>query len=435
VAGTKGISHLKLIKYNVHGKYLKKIEGEKMNYSLKCLNCGTIYDPKEVMYTCPKCGPRLGTLEVIIGEYPRYPSFDLKSKGIWAFSEFLPLDEEHYEVPLFIGNTPIYEKTSLAKKMGLSDLWIKDDGRNPTGSYKDRATAMAIAKAKSLHVNTIYCASTGNAASSLAGLTAASGMKSIIFVPKTAPEAKITQLLVYGAIVMAVDGTYDEAFDLSMEIGNEFGWYSRNSAINPYLLEGKKTGSMEVAVQLDFKIPDFAIVSVGDGTVVSSIYKGFKDMKMAGLTDKIPKVIGVQSESANAVMRTFESGHFDRPIDIDAHSIADSIAVGKPRDVLKACKWVKESGGYFVSVTDEEIGKAIIELARETGVFGEPAGATAYAGLKKIAKSLQGKSAVIFITGNGLKDVKSARNFTSQVNYVKPNPKDVKDVFKKIGLI
>jgi len=406
-----------------------------VNYFLKCVNCGTVYDPKEIMYTCPKCGPRLGTLEVVINEYPKHSSFDLKSKGIWAFSDLLPIDEDHYEVPLFIGNTPIYEKKALAKKLGLSDLWIKNDGRNPTGSYKDRATAMAITKAKALNFNTIYCASTGNAASSLAGLTAASGMKSIIFVPKTAPEAKITQLLVYGAIVMAVDGTYDEAFDLSTEIGNEFGWYSRNSAINPYLLEGKKTGAMEVVVQLDFKVPDFAIVSVGDGTVVSSIYKGFKDMKTIGLIDKIPKIIGVQAEGANAIVRTFESGHFDRPVDIDAHSIADSIAVGKPRDVLKACKWVKESGGYFVSVTDEEIGKAIIELARETGVFGEPAGAAAYAGLKKLAKDFQGKSAVIFVTGNGLKDIKSAMNFAGRVNYVKPDPKDVKSVLRQIGVI
>lgn len=406
-----------------------------MSYSLKCLNCGTVYDPKEVMYTCPKCGSRLGTLEVVLNEYPKSHDFDIESKGIWAFSDFLPLDSNHYEVPLFIGNTPLYEKKSLANKLGLSNLWVKDDGRNPTASYKDRATALAIAKAKALKVDTIYCASTGNAASSLAGLTAASGMKSIIFVPKTAPEAKITQLLVYGAIVLSVEGTYDEAFDLSMEIGNEFGWYSRNSAINPYLLEGKKTGAMEVAVQLGFKVPDIALVSVGDGTVVSSIYKGFKDLKMAGLIDKIPKIIGVQAEGANSVMRTFESEKFTMPVDMDAHSIADSISVGKPRDVLKACKWVKESGGYFVSVTDDEIGTAIIELARDTGVFAEPAGAATYAGLKKIAKDFHGSSAVIFITGNGLKDVRAAKNFTGQVNSVKPDVKNVKYILSRIGVI
>ncbi|MGC9212684.1 MAG: threonine synthase [Athalassotoga sp.] len=407
-----------------------------MNYFLRCLNCGSTYSPDENIYTCPKCGPRLGTLETVLERYPKINiSFeDLRSKGIWAFKELLPLDRNDYEVPLFIGNTPIYEKKEMAKKFGLLNLWIKDDGRNPTASYKDRATAVAISKAKALKKEIIYCASTGNAASSLAGLSAASGMKSVIFVPKTAPEAKITQLLVYGSTVMAVDGSYDEAFDLSMEIGEEFGWYTRNSAINPYLLEGKKTGAMEVPIQIG-KVPDVAIVSVGDGTVVSSIYKGFKDMKMAGFTDKIPKIIGVQAEGANAVMRTFESGHFDKPVDMEAHSIADSISVGKPRDVLKACKWVKESGGYFVSVTDEEIGRAIIELARESGVFAEPAGATAYAGLKKIAKDLHEKSVVVFITGNGLKDIKSARNFTGQVNYVKADPSSVKDALRRSGII
>ncbi len=406
-----------------------------MDYFLRCLNCGSTYSNKNI-YTCPKCGPRLGTLEVVFDEYPKTKISleDLRSKGIWAFKKLLPLDRDDYEVPLFIGNTPIYEKAEIAKKLGISNLWIKDDGRNPTASYKDRATAMAISKAKALNKEIVYCASTGNAASSLAGLSAAAGMKSVIFVPKTAPEAKITQLLVYGSIVMAVDGSYDEAFDLSMEIGEEFGWYTRNSAINPYLLEGKKTGAMEVPLQIG-KVPDVAIVSVGDGTVVSAIYKGFKDMKMAGFTDKIPQIIGVQAEGANAIMRTFESGHFDKPIDMAAHSIADSISVGKPRDVLKACKWVKESGGYFVSVTDEEIGHAIIELARESGVFAEPAGATAYAGLKKIARDLQGKSVVVFVTGNGLKDVRSARNFAGQVNYVKADPSSVKDALRKSGII
>lgn len=407
-----------------------------MDYILKCLNCGTTYDRNDVMYTCPKCGPRLGTLEVVLERYPRTrPTLEnLTLSGIWAFKDFLPVDENHFEVPLFVGNTPIYEKREIAKRFGMSNLWIKDDGRNPTASYKDRATAIAISKAKSLKKDIIYCASTGNAASSLAGLSAVSGIKSVIFVPKTAPEAKITQLLVYGATVMAVDGTYDETFDLSMEIGQEFGWYSRNSAINPYLLEGKKTGAMEVVIQTN-SVPDFAFVSVGDGTVVSAIYKGFKDMKMAGFTDKIPKIIGVQADGANAVMKTFESGHFDKPLDMEAHSIADSIAVGKPRDVLKACKWVKESGGYFVSVTDEEIGKAIIDLARESGIFAEPAGAAPYAGLKKIAKDLQGKSAVVFITGNGLKDIKSAKNFAGHVNHVKPNLSSVKEALKKSGIL
>ncbi len=406
-----------------------------MNYKLKCVHCGKIYDPKKVKYTCPVCGSRLGTLEVIYDEFPQVKKFDVGHKGIWAFADFLPVKADHFEVPLLVGNTPLYEKKDLARQLGLKNFYIKDDGRNPTASYKDRASAMAIAKAKELGFDTIYCASTGNAASSLSGLAAASGMKSVIFVPKSAPVAKITQLLVYGATVIAVDGSYDEAFDLSLEVGEKFGWYCRNSAVNPYLLEGKKTGAMEAAYQLRWNIPDVAMVSVGDGTVVSSIYKGFKDLKIAGLTNKIPIVIGVQAEGANALMRTFNSGIFDKPQDMNAFSMADSIAVGKPRDVLKACKYVKESGGKFVSVSDAEIGEAIVELARKTGVFAEPAGATAYAGLKKIKNELKNKSVLIFVTGNGLKDVKTVKSFVGHVHVVKPEFDAAREVLKDAGAI
>lgn len=406
-----------------------------MNYKLRCVHCGKVYDPADVKYTCPVCGNRLGTLEVIYDEFPQVEKFDLEHRGIWAFSDFLPLNPNHFEVPLLVGNTPIYEKKELAHELGLSDLYVKDDGRNPTASYKDRASAMAIAKAKELGISTIYCASTGNAASSLSGLAAASQMKSVIFVPNSAPEAKITQLLVYGAMVIAVDGSYDEAFDLSMEVGEEFGWYCRNSAVNPYLLEGKKTGAMEAAYQLNWKIPDVAMVSVGDGTVVSSIYKGFSDLKKAKLIDKIPMIIGVQAEGANAVMRTFNSGKFDNPVDIKAHSMADSISVGKPRDVLKACEYVKKSGGKFISVSDDEIGNAIVELARKTGVFAEPAGATSYAGLKKIKNELKAKSVIIFVTGNGLKDINSVKSFVNKVHTVKPNREEAKEALKDAGAI
>ncbi len=406
-----------------------------MNYKLRCMHCGKIYSPDEVKYTCPVCGNRLGTLEVLYDELPNEKKFDLEHKGMWAFSKFLPVKADHFEVPLLVGNTPVYEKVELAHELGLSNLYVKDDGRNPTASYKDRASALAIAKAKELGISTIYCASTGNAASSLSGLTAASKMKSVIFVPKSAPAAKITQLLVYGATVIAVDGSYDEAFDLSMEVGEEFGWYCRNSAVNPYLLEGKKTGAMEAAFQLNWKVPDVAMVSVGDGTVVSSIYKGFRDLKESGLIGKIPTIIGVQAEGANAVMKTFESGIFDEPNDMEAHSIADSIAVGKPRDVLKACKYVKASGGKFISVSDDEIGHAIVELARKTGIFAEPAGATTYAGLKKIKEQLKGKSVILFITGNGLKDINSVKRFVAQPYVVKPNLKEAKEALRDAGAI
>lgn len=399
-------------------------------YKLRCINCGKVYEPDEVEYTCPVCGDRLGTLEVI------YDYEDIKVQreefskfeNIWQFEKILPIEKGSYRTHLHVGGTPLYNMPKMAEELGIEKLTIKYDGTNPTASYKDRASAIAITKAYEKGYDTIYCASTGNAASSLAGLSAPTELKTYIFLPASAPIAKISQLFIYGANVLPIDGTYDEAFDISMEIGKEKGWYCRNSAINPYLLEGKKTGALEIAVQSDWEIPDYVFVSVGDGTVISSFYKGFYDFYKLGLIDKIPKIIGVQAEGAAAVKRVFDKGEPFLPDDIETNTIADSISVGKPRDVVKACKYVKKSGGYFISVSDEEILSAIQELAIKSGIFAEPAGATSYAGLKKIANTL-GKNAKvsIVVTGNGLKDVKAIEKF---VNLKKIKPDEVREVLK-----
>ncbi|QTA37207.1 threonine synthase [Thermosipho ferrireducens] len=378
-------------------------------YKLKCISCETYYDPDEILYTCPKCGDRLGTLEIVYD----YDNIVIKKSeldpydSIFQFKKILPISNSAYQTYLHVGGTPLYSFKGL---LGIKEVFVKYDGTNPTGSYKDRATAIAISKAYEFGFKNIYCASTGNAASSLAGLTAPTDLETFIFVPASAPIAKITQLYVYGANVIQIDGSYDEAFDISMKIGQKKRWYSRNSAINPYLLEGKKTGALEVAVQTDFEVPDTIFVGVGDGTVISSLYKGFYDFMQIGLIDKIPKIIGVQAQGADAIARVFEKGEPFTPEDIEAKTIADSISVGKPRDVIKACKYVQKSGGTFLRVSDEEILNAIVELAEETGVFGEPAGASAYAGLKK-ALSLglisRDERVCVFVTGNGLKDVRS----------------------------
>ncbi|GAB6189734.1 threonine synthase [Marinitoga arctica] len=402
-------------------------------YKLKCISCGKIYEPDDIEYTCPICGDRLGTLEVIYDydnirinreEFSKY-------EKIWQFEKILPITKNSYRSPLNIGGTPLYNFPKLSEELGLKQLIIKYDGTNPTASYKDRASAIAITKAYEKGYETIYCASTGNAASSLAGLSAPTKLKTFIFLPASAPIAKISQLFIYGANVIPIDGTYDEAFDISMKIGEEKGWYCRNSAINPYLLEGKKTGALEIAVQNNWDIPDYILVSVGDGTVISSFYKGFYDFYKLGLIDKIPKIIGVQAEGAAAVKRVFDKGEPFLPDDIETNTIADSISVGKPRDVIKACKYVKASGGYFVSVSDEEILNAIYELSLKTGIFGEPAGATSYAGLKKISKKL-GKEAkvAIVITGNGLKDVKAIEKFVN-LKKVKPEINAVREVIEE----
>ena len=398
-------------------------------YKLRCISCGRVYDENEVEYTCPICGERLGTLEVIYD----YDEIDLhreeldKSSDIWQFEKILPIGKNSYRTKLKVGGTPLYDFPSIAEKFGIGRFLVKYDGSNPTASYKDRASAIAITKAYEKGYETIYCASTGNAASSLAGLSAPTDLNVYIFLPSSAPIAKISQLFVYGAKVVPIDGSYDQAFDISMKIGRMMGWYSRNSAINPYLLEGKKTGAMEIAVQLDWDVPNYIIVGVGDGTVISSIYKGFYDFYMLKLVDRIPRIIGVQAEGADAVKRTFERGEPFTPIDITARTIADSISVGKPRDVIKACKYVKRSGGFFVSVSDEEIIRSVKELAELTGVFAEPAGAVSYAGFKKLSREGLFKvndSVVLVATGNGLKDVKAVERFV-----------DLKPVKPKVDLV
>lgn len=402
-------------------------------YRLKCISCGKIYEPDEVEYTCPVCGERLGTLEIIYNyenikvNREEFSKFD----NIWQFEKILPIEQKSYRTPLHVGGTPLYNVPDLAEELGIKELIIKYDGTNPTASYKDRASAIAITKAYEKGYDTIYCASTGNAASSLSGLSAPTKLKTFIFLPASAPIAKISQLFIYGAKVIPIDGSYDEAFDISMKIGEEKGWYCRNSAINPYLLEGKKTGALEIAVQNNWEIPDYLFVSVGDGTVISSFYKGFYDFYKLGLIDKIPKIIGVQAEGAAAVKRVFDKGEPFLPDDIETNTIADSISVGKPRDVIKACKYVKASGGYFITVSDEEILNAIYELSLKTGIFGEPAGATSYAGLKKISRTLDKNSKVaIVITGNGLKDVKAIEKFV-KLEKIKPDINAVREVIEK----
>ncbi len=407
-----------------------------MSYKLRCISCGTVYDPDEVEYTCPKCGPRKGTLEVVFDyDEIKVSREEFSPDGdMFQFEKLLPLPKDYYKVPLRVGGTPLYDFPRIAEKLGLSRFLVKYDGVNPTASYKDRASALAIAKATEKGYDTIYAASTGNAASSLAGLTASTPhLKSVIFVPAKAPRPKIVQIKVFGATLVPIDGSYDQAFDISMKIGDKMGWYSRNSAINPYLLEGKKTGAMEIAVQMGYDVPDYVLVGVGDGTVISGLYKGFYDMYKVGLIDRIPKIIGVQAEGADAVKRVFDKGEPFEPIDMEASTIADSISVGKPRDVVKACKYVKASGGFYVAVSDEEIIDAQVELASEMGVFAEPAGSAPYAGLKKLVNSGRiGKddTVAIVVTGNGLKDIRALEK-RFEIVPVEPDEEKVLEYLEK----
>jgi len=393
-----------------------------LKYRLRCITCEREYDPNPSLYTCPHCGDRFGTLEVIYDyERARLEVFSPHhALGIGQFLPLLPLSQLP-ELPLVVGNTPLFRLKKFESRHGLKRFYLKDDGRNPTASYKDRATYVAIGKAQEWGFDTIFAASTGNAATSLAGLSAAAGLKAVVFVPERIPEGKLAQLLVYGA-----EGSYGVAYDLAIEVEFKKGWYCRNTAMNPYLLEGKKTGALELALQLNWDVPDLVFVPVGDGTVISGICKGFLELKLLGKIETVPAVVGVQAEGSDIVKRVYdhyvETGEIVL-MDREASTIADSISAGKPRDVVKAVKYVRKTGGNFISVSDEEIGSALVTLARETGIFVEPAAAASYAGFLKMAQSgdLKKTNVAVFATGNGLKDVKTARQFTGEAVRVSKN--------------
>jgi threonine synthase len=306
-------------------------------------------------------------------------------------------------------------------------LYLKDDGLNPTASSKDRASALAVVKAKEGGFSRIACSSTGNAASSLAGNCAAEGIKTIIFVPRRAPQGKIAQLSIFGALVISVDGNYEDTYRLSAQAIEKWGWYNRNAAINPYLVEGKKTVALEIGEQFGFKAPDWAAISVGDGCSIAGVWKGFYDLVETGLLDRIPRLLIVQASGCCPINTAFTTG---APLArSEENTFADSIAVGVPRNPDKALRAIRASNGAAVSVSDEEIMEAMRLLGRHSGVFAEPAGAAPLAGLKKAAAEgiiSAGDSAVCIVTGNGLKDVKSG--IAAAEGDILPLPPDMKQL-------
>ncbi len=377
----------------------------------QCVKCGKIYEATPNLTNC-QCG---GILDIIY-DYDYIKTVLTKEKlaarrdnSMWRYRELLPVEEDTPNTPLRVGWSPLYEADALAKQLGIKKLYVKDDGINPTASLKDRASAMAVAKAREAGAKVIACSSTGNAASSLAGNAAAAGLKTYIFVPSRAPKGKVAQLMTFGATVISVQGSYEETFELSKQAIDKWGWYNRNAAINPYLSEGKKTVALEIMEQLDWKAPDYIAISVGDGCTIAGLWKGLKDLYAIGFIDRLPRLISAQAEGCCPLNRAIETGEPWHPM--EENTLADSIAVGVPRNADKALMAIRESNGLTVNVSDEEIMAAQKLLGRTCGVFGEPAGVTGAAGLKKLCE--QGKipadaTVVSVVTGNGLKDVANA---------------------------
>ena len=379
---------------------------------LICVKCGTSYPPG-LEYTCPDCGVE-GILAVRydmerVGASMTLEALAARPRDIFRYRELLPLDPQGARPPQPVGWTPIVEAPRLAAAYGVRRVLVKDEGRNPTASFKDRASAVGVARALQKGATTIACASTGNAASSLSGMAAGVGLPAIIFVPARAPEPKIAQLRVFGATVFRVNANYDRTWELCQAACARFGWYNRNCAVNPWLVEGKKTAGLEIAEQLGDSVPDWVVVSVGDGCTIAGIAKGLTEMHALGLIPRVPRLLGVQASGARPLMDAFNANTDLVPV--EPETLADSIAVGHPRNWRRALAAVRSCEGAFVAVEDEAILEAMRQTARLAGVFGEPAGVAAAAGLQE-ARRLgiveAAASALVMVTGSGLKDVKSA---------------------------
>ena len=384
---------------------------------LTCVICDKTYPADYAGYVCPDHGNE-GILDVRYDYDKIGETFTKESlaadpdRTMWRYKPLLPVSPDAVVPPLTVGGTPMYDATPLAEQLGVAKVWVKDEGREPTASLKDRASAMAVVKAQEQGAEVITTASTGNAAAALAGISASVGQKNVIFVPASAPEAKIAQLLAYGSTVALVNGNYSDAFDLCMEASAEYGWYNRNTGYNPFMTEGKKTAGLEILEDLDWVAPDAIFVSVGDGSIIGGIHKAMKDALALGWIDRMPHIFGIQAEGSDYLVQAFESGEdvLTKP-PIAATTAADSISADLPRDRIKAMAAVTETDGAYLRVSDEEILAAIPMLARGSGVFAEPAGAAPLAGLvAAVDLGLVGETdhVVLLATGSGLKDVASA---------------------------
>jgi threonine synthase len=410
----------------------------------QCSMCNKSYSIDEVTYTCPIDGGNLYVIldyEAIGNQLQPKDIFDTNENSMWRYLPILPVnDPRGIGTPMRkAGMTPVYSVPRLANDIGINSLWVKDESQNPTASFKDRASAVVLARGREIGAEVVVTASTGNAGAALAGMAAAIGQKAVVFAPRTAPPAKVAQLLIYGAIVYLVDGSYDDAFDLTIQASHEFGWYCRNTGYNPFTAEGKKTGALEIwdwmaHLQPGLKKTLTVFVSVGDGNIISGLHKGFIDLNKLGWLETIPRIFGVQAEGSAAIANAYHSGSEDI-IPVKARTLADSISVDLPRDGVRAIRAARETGGGYIIVSDEEIVYAIAQLGK-VGIFAEPAGAASYAGLVKAVKSgkiMPDDPIFVINTGSGLKDVRAAMQAVKAPVVIEPTLNALKNVLSKVN--
>jgi threonine synthase len=406
---------------------------------LSCIHCDATFPGANLTtgeatwMVCPRCGPMDGILDIgydldrVRAAWQQNP-LERRPRSLWRYEELLPLEPAAIPRHWPDGFTPVIDAARLARHLGIRQIVLKDEGRNPTGSFKDRSSAVGVAHATQVGAKTIACASTGNAASSLAGHAALAGLPAMIFVPETAPEPKVAQLQVFGATVFAVKSSYDAAYDLCTKACREFGWYNRNCAVNPVLVEGKKTAGLEIAEQSTGfgAVPDWVAVSVGDGCTIAGIWKGLKQMHDLGVIDRLPRLLAVQADKVNPIQYALE--HDELPKQATGTTIADSIDVHVPRNWRKAVNAIRDADGKLVTATDEAILDAM-RLAGRHGMFAEPAAAAALAG---VVGAIESKTVGphdrvwVMITGSGLKDTKNAIRAAGRPISIEPHVSAVK---------
>lgn len=403
-----------------------------MSSCLRCINCGSKYSLHEIIYTCRKCNDLLevefdfqeGAKKIEKSNWKR------RSISVWKYKEFLPIFDESKIVTLKEGGTSLHKCDNLAKKLKLRNLYVKNEGGNPTGSFKDRGMTVGVTKALELNAKTVACASTGNTSASLAAYAAKAGLRCIALIPSgKIALGKLAQAMMYGAKVVAVNGNFDTAFEMVIEASKRFGLYLLNS-INPFRIEGQKTAAFEVCDQLGWRPPDRIIVPVGNAGNISAYWKGLKEFYNLGIIENLPRVTGIQASGASPITEAIATGNeaikpLKRP-----KTIATAIRIGNPVNWKRALRAIRESKGTAEKVTDSEIISAQKLLARREGIFVEPASAASIAGLKKLIENGEidhDESIVCIATGHGLKDPESAIKACKRIAEVEPNLEALKE--------
>lgn len=381
-----------------------------LDYLFNCINCGFKFESKKVEYYCPKCND---LLEIIydmeeLKNYVSKEKFERRSLSVWRYKELLPIKDSSKIVSLGEGGTTLHECKNLCKLFNAKNLLVKNEGENPTGSFKDRGMTVAISKVLENEVKIVACASTGNTSASLAAYAAKANIKSIILVPEgKVALGKMVQAIIHGAKIIQVNGNFDDALDSVKRLVKHYPQICLLNSINPFRIEGQKTLAMEICSQLNYNPPDVIILPVGNAGNISAVWKGFKEFKELGLIPKVPRMIGIQAEKAAPLTKAFKEGKNEISVVTYPETIATAIKIGAPASWKKALKAVRESRGLLETVSDNEIIEAQKLLARKEGIFVEPASAASIAGLKKLLENDQidkHENIVCITTGHGLKD-------------------------------